>query len=109
VHPGASTDGVCRTRPWAVAGDGPGDTWTTNNAAAAGEIAEIVRQPDHHRRPDYILLGSWHAHPTGRAEVRAAELVNAAADGGTWASDHNGLVADVDFDLGPDPEAGHGR
>jgi endonuclease/exonuclease/phosphatase family metal-dependent hydrolase len=81
---------------WAIAGDGPGYTWTDANANAAEEIGAVVRQPRHRRRLDYVLLGSWHAHPTARAEVRFATLVGPQTDG-AWASDHFGVIADVDF------------
>jgi endonuclease/exonuclease/phosphatase family metal-dependent hydrolase len=82
---------------WAIAGDGPGYTWTDENASAAEEMGVVVRQPRHRRRLDYILLGSWHAHPDARAEVDSAALVVAQSDG-VWASDHFGVTADVEFD-----------
>jgi endonuclease/exonuclease/phosphatase family metal-dependent hydrolase len=82
---------------WAVAGDGPGHTWTAANERAAAEIGAIVRQPHHGRRIDYILLGSWHAHPTARAEVRSAALVADRAERGIWASDHFGVSADLEI------------
>ncbi|HEX5121500.1 MAG TPA: endonuclease/exonuclease/phosphatase family protein [Pseudonocardiaceae bacterium] len=84
---------------WAVAharSAAPGYTWTTDNPNAAEEIGAIVRQPDHHRRLDYVFLGSWHAHPHGRAEVRAADLAFDHDTDGTWPSDHYGLVVDID-------------
>jgi endonuclease/exonuclease/phosphatase family metal-dependent hydrolase len=84
---------------WAVAGDGPGHTWTAGNDRAAAEIGAIVRQPHHRRRLDYILLGSWHAHPDARAEVRTAALVADGPGGGEWPSDHYGVRADVEFSV----------
>jgi endonuclease/exonuclease/phosphatase family metal-dependent hydrolase len=84
---------------WAVAGDGPGYTWSSTNNMAAAEIGAIVRQPSHHRRLDYVLLGSWHAHPTSRAEIRSAILVADQPQDGVWASDHFGVCVDIDFDI----------
>lgn len=80
---------------WDVAGDGPGHTWTTDNPAAAAEIGAVVRQPRHHRRLDYVLVGSWHAHPAARAEIRAAALVLDRPENGLYASDHYGVAADL--------------
>jgi endonuclease/exonuclease/phosphatase family metal-dependent hydrolase len=48
---------------WQVAGDGPGYTWATSNPSARAEIEQIVRQPRHQRRLDYVFTGSWDAHP----------------------------------------------
>lgn len=88
---------------WATARSGePGYTWTTDNPNAADEISAIVRQPDHHRRIDYVLVGSWHAHPHARAEIRGADLAFDHATDGRWPSDHYGLV--VDIDVTADPE-----
>jgi endonuclease/exonuclease/phosphatase family metal-dependent hydrolase len=84
---------------WTIAGDGPGSTWTTANERGAAEIGAIVRQPGHHRRLDYILIGSWHEHPDARAEVRSASLVADQPRGGTWASDHFGVMADIEIDV----------
>jgi endonuclease/exonuclease/phosphatase family metal-dependent hydrolase len=81
---------------WAIAGDGPGHTWTVDNANAAAVINQIVRQPNHRRRIDYILIGSWHAHPKARATVRAATLAFDEATDGVWPSDHYGVVVDVE-------------
>jgi endonuclease/exonuclease/phosphatase family metal-dependent hydrolase len=80
---------------WAVAGSEPGHTWTVDNELAAGEIAAIVRQPHHRRRLDYILIGSWHAHPSSRAEVHDVRLVADQPENGTWVSDHFGVCADL--------------
>jgi endonuclease/exonuclease/phosphatase family metal-dependent hydrolase len=81
---------------WAVAGRGPGHTWTVDNPAAAAEIGTLVRQPGHRRRIDYVLVGSWHRHPDARAEVRAAALVGDHPVDGVWIGDHFGVVADLD-------------
>jgi endonuclease/exonuclease/phosphatase family metal-dependent hydrolase len=79
---------------WDIAGDGPGYTWDAANPVAAAEIDQIVRQPGHRRRIDYILLGSWHAHPDASARVRAAEMVFDESP----VSDHFGVYAVIDID-----------
>jgi endonuclease/exonuclease/phosphatase family metal-dependent hydrolase len=86
---------------WAVAGDGPGHTWDYANPAAAAEIDAVVRQPGHRRRLDYVLVGSWHAHPNARAEVRSARLILTEAQDGAWASDHYGVCADLAVSVDP--------
>lgn len=82
---------------WAVAGDGPGFTWTVDNDAARTEIAQIVRQPGYRRRFDYIFVGSWHAHPQAHCRIEAADLAFTEPVDGMWASDHFGVVADVEI------------
>src|ERR671925_792379 len=57
---------------WAVAGEGPGHTWTVDNPNARSVIDQIVRQPAHRRRVDYVFVGSWHAHPHAHCRIRAA-------------------------------------
>jgi endonuclease/exonuclease/phosphatase family metal-dependent hydrolase len=86
---------------WAVAGSGPGHTWTVDNAAARAEIDAVVRQPGHRRRMDYVLVGSWHAHPRARALVRAATLAFDRPVDGVWPSDHHGVLVDLDVSLDP--------
>jgi endonuclease/exonuclease/phosphatase family metal-dependent hydrolase len=83
---------------WALAGDGPGYTWTVDNPAARDEIDKIVRQPEHRRRIDYVFVGSWHAHPQARGRVQAATLVFNHAIDGLWVSDHFGVLVDVDVE-----------
>ena len=82
---------------WAVAGDGPGHTWTVDNPNAAAVIDQIVGQPNHRRRIDYVLVGSWHAHPEAHCRVEAARLAFDQPDGGVWASDHLGVVVEVEI------------
>lgn len=82
---------------WAIAGNGPGYTWTADNPAASAEISQIVGQPGHRRRLDYVFTGSWHAHPKAHCRVRAASLAFDQPVGGTWASDHYGVVADLEI------------
>lgn len=43
---------------WAATGDGAGYTWTAANPNARSVIDEVTRQRDHHRRIDYVLVGS---------------------------------------------------
>ncbi|WP_107655813.1 endonuclease/exonuclease/phosphatase family protein [Nocardia suismassiliense] len=82
---------------WEVAGDGPGHTWSVDNATAAALFDQIVRQPGHRRRLDYVFTGSWHAHPKARCEIRAAQLAFDQPTGGVWPSDHYGVVVDVEI------------
>jgi endonuclease/exonuclease/phosphatase family metal-dependent hydrolase len=84
---------------WAVAGDGAGLTWTTENPNAAGAIGQMVGQPMHGRRIDYIFVGGWDAHPKARATVRNAKLVFDEPVDGVWLSDHYGLCADIEFSV----------
>jgi endonuclease/exonuclease/phosphatase family metal-dependent hydrolase len=81
---------------WAVAGDGPGWTWSADNPNAREVIDQIVRQPGHRRRIDYVLVGSWHAHPDGYCRIVSAELAFDRPVDGVWPSDHFGVVADVE-------------
>ncbi len=85
---------------WAVAGDGPGYTWTVDNPNARSVIDQIVRQPDHRRRIDHVLVGSWQAHPDAHCRVTAAALAFDQPVDGVWASDHFGVV--VDLEIGKD-------
>jgi endonuclease/exonuclease/phosphatase family metal-dependent hydrolase len=89
---------------WAIAGDGPGYTWTVDNAATATVVDQVVRQPRHHRRIDYIFVGSWHQHQKSHCYVRSATVAFDKPFGGVWASDHMGVV--VDLDIGMDAPAG---
>jgi endonuclease/exonuclease/phosphatase family metal-dependent hydrolase len=82
---------------WAIAGNGPGHTWTADNPNASSVIDQIIRQPNHRRRLDYVFIGSWHAHPTAHCQVRAAELAFDQPDNGIWPSDHFGVVVDVEI------------
>jgi endonuclease/exonuclease/phosphatase family metal-dependent hydrolase len=82
---------------WAVAGDGPGYTWTTDNPSARPEIDQLVRQPGHRRRLDYVLIGAPHAHPEAFARVRSARLAFDTPSDGVWASDHFGVVVDLEI------------
>jgi endonuclease/exonuclease/phosphatase family metal-dependent hydrolase len=82
---------------WAVAGDGsPGYTWSSDNAHAAPFAAAVFAQPEHHRRIDYVFVGSpfvWRP----RVVVRSCEVVLTGPPDGP-PSDHYGLVADLELD-----------
>ncbi|MGW7269736.1 endonuclease/exonuclease/phosphatase family protein [Streptomyces sp. NPDC054864] len=84
---------------WQVAGSGPGHTWTADNPRAAEDIELLVRQPGHRRRIDYVLVGSPHAHRHAFTRVRSAFLSFDEPVDGVWASDHYGVVADLDVGL----------
>jgi hypothetical protein len=58
--------------PWQ--GNGPGYTWTSDNPNARTGVDQIVRQPSHHRRFDYVFVGSWDFHPKARAQIQSAML-----------------------------------
>jgi endonuclease/exonuclease/phosphatase family metal-dependent hydrolase len=85
---------------WVVAGHGPGHTWTTKNPNAASVAEAIIRQAPEQRRIDYVFVGSWHAHPHAHARVLRAALMGDEPIDGVWASDHFGVV--VDLDIGSD-------
>lgn len=82
---------------WKIAGGGPGYTWTADNPNARSVIDQIIRQPSHRRRIDYIFIGSWYAHPKAQCRVRSARLAFDKPDDGVWASDHFGVVVDLEI------------
>jgi endonuclease/exonuclease/phosphatase family metal-dependent hydrolase len=82
---------------WEVAGEGPGYTWTVDNPQARAEIDQIVRQPEHRRRIDYVFVGSWHAHPDAHCRIDAAGLAFDQPSDGLWPSDHFGVLVDVEI------------
>lgn len=81
---------------WAIAGKGPGYTWTTENPNTRAGADLIVRQPGYRNRFDYVFVGSWDAHPKAHAHVRTAELAFEQPIEGLWASDHFGVVVDLE-------------
>lgn len=85
---------------WMITGGGPGYSWSADNPNAHVGIDQIVRQPDHHRRIDYVFIGSWDAHPNAYCRVEAAALAFNEPVDGIWPSDHFGVV--VDLDVGND-------
>lgn len=88
---------VCYHDAWAVAGSGPGYTWTVDNPNARSVIGQIVGQPAHRRRIDYVFLGSRHAHPSAHCQVQGAALAFDQPGDGIWPSDHYGVVVDVEI------------
>jgi endonuclease/exonuclease/phosphatase family metal-dependent hydrolase len=82
---------------WEIAGTGPGYTWTVDNPNTRDVIDAVVRQRVHRRRIDYVFIGSWHQHPNAYCEVRSAAVAFDQPIDGVWASDHSGVVVDVDI------------
>lgn len=82
---------------WAVAGDGPGYTWTDENEGAREEIAALVGQPGHRRRLDYVFVGSRDAHPGAGGRIESARLAFDHPTDGIWPSDHFGVLAEIDL------------
>ncbi|HEX2063274.1 MAG TPA: endonuclease/exonuclease/phosphatase family protein [Acidimicrobiales bacterium] len=73
---------------WRVAGgSGPGLTWDNRNPFAA-------TQKEIDRRLDYVFVG-WRKQ-SGAGRVRSARVVCDVSRTGTFASDHYGVVAEVD-------------
>jgi endonuclease/exonuclease/phosphatase family metal-dependent hydrolase len=82
---------------WAVAGSGPGYTWTIGNPNAKAGADQIVGQSGHRSRFDYVFVGSWDAHPKSHARVESARLAFDRPIDGIWASDHFGVIVDLDI------------
>lgn len=81
---------------WAVAGAGPGYTWTVDNPRGSEEIEKLVGQPGHRRRIDYVFVGSRHAHPEVSCTIQSATLAFDRPVDGVWASDHLGVLVDME-------------
>jgi len=81
---------------WAVAGEGSGMTWSTENPNARSGVEQIVGQDSHHRRIDYVLVGGRDAHPHISARVREASLAFDRPIDGVWPSDHFGVLVTLD-------------
>ncbi|QIS24374.1 endonuclease/exonuclease/phosphatase family protein [Nocardia terpenica] len=86
---------------WEIAGAGPGYTWDTDNPNATEDIELLIRQPGHRRRIDYVFIGAPLSHPHGFARIRSAALAFDKPADNVWASDHFGVV--VDLEVGPLP------
>jgi endonuclease/exonuclease/phosphatase family metal-dependent hydrolase len=86
---------------WEIAGVGPGYTWTVDNPNTRDVVDAVVRQPQHHRRIDYVFIGSWHQHRSASCQVRSAALAFDQPIDGVWASDHYGVVVDVELTADP--------
>jgi endonuclease/exonuclease/phosphatase family metal-dependent hydrolase len=82
---------------WAVAGEGPGHTWTVDNPNAKIGADQIVGQPGFRKRFDYVFVGGWDAHPKAYARVQSAKLVFDQPIDGVWASDHFGVMVDLEI------------
>lgn len=80
---------------WETAGhrDG-GDTWTTRNDYARKTTELVWRLSNHHRRIDYIFVGSPH-HYRGYARIVSAKVVLNKPTGKNWPSDHFGVLAEI--------------
>jgi endonuclease/exonuclease/phosphatase family metal-dependent hydrolase len=85
---------------WAVAGDGPGYTWTDENEGARAEIAALVGQPGHRRRLDYVFVGSRDAHPGAAGRIATARLAFDQPVDGIWPSDHFGVLVELELTTG---------
>ena len=46
---------------------------------------------------DHVLIGSWHAHPNAHCRITAATLAFDQPVDGIWASDHFGVVVDLEI------------
>lgn len=84
---------------WAVAGSGPGYTWTVDNPNSTKDMEYLVRQPHHRRRIDYVFVGSGQAHPKAHGRIRTAGLAFDEPANGIWASDHLGVAVDLDIGM----------
>jgi len=93
---------------WAIAGTGPGVTSTTDNPNARAGIGQIVGQPVHHRRIDYVFIGGRDAHPHGEARAIEARLVFNRPIDGVWLSDHFGVLVTLEI-AGSNPHDGERR
>jgi endonuclease/exonuclease/phosphatase family metal-dependent hydrolase len=82
---------------WAGAGEGPGHTWTVDNPNAKVGADQIVGQPGYRERFDYVFVGGWDAHPKAYARVQSATLVFDQPIDGVWASDHFGVMVDLEI------------
>ncbi len=81
---------------FALAGDGsPGYTWTTESPYVRPFAEAVFGEPEHHRRIDYVFVGSPFKWP-GRVIVRSAAVV-LKERGGLAPSDHYGVLADLDL------------
>jgi endonuclease/exonuclease/phosphatase family metal-dependent hydrolase len=80
---------------WQAAGNrGPGYTWSTENHYVRELADRIFHLSEHHRRIDYILVGSPH-HYRGRARVVSCRVALNEPAGNVWPSDHFGVLAEV--------------
>jgi len=78
----------------AAANPSQGYTWTTDNAYAKKTTELIWRLSNHHRRIDYVFLGSPHHYRTYGAVVSAKVVLN-KPQGDNWPSDHLGVLVEI--------------
>lgn len=87
---------------FAIAGNGsPGYTWSSDNPFMAPSAIPNFADPNHHRRIDYVFVGSpfkW----TRPIVVRSASVV-LKESGAVAPSDHYGVLADLDLGAGRSP------
>jgi endonuclease/exonuclease/phosphatase family metal-dependent hydrolase len=81
---------------WAIAGEGAGHTWSIDNPNTRMGADQIIRQPGYRARFDYVFVGSWDAHPKTTARIQSATLAFDQPIDGVWASDHFGVVVDLE-------------
>ena len=80
---------------WKAAGnEGPGYTWACENALVAEVAERIVREKEHRRRLDYILVGAPLLY-RGYARVETCRVVLDRPRDGVWASGHFGVFAEI--------------
>jgi endonuclease/exonuclease/phosphatase family metal-dependent hydrolase len=88
---------------WEAAGNrDAGFTWSTRNDYTRATTARIWHLSDHHRRIDYILIGSPHSY-RGAARVVSARVVLDRPLGADWPSDHFGVFAEILAGTGVQP------
>jgi endonuclease/exonuclease/phosphatase family metal-dependent hydrolase len=84
------------TDAFAIAGSGPGFTWTSKNPYVAPFAAAVFAQPVHARRIDYVFVGSpfrW----SPRVVVRSCRVALTGTPDAA-PSDHYGVLADLEID-----------
>jgi endonuclease/exonuclease/phosphatase family metal-dependent hydrolase len=82
---------------FAVAGDGsPGYTWSSANPFMAPSAASTFAASQHHRRIDYVFVGSPFKWKPGIVVRSAAVVLKESGD--IAPSDHYGVLADLDLD-----------
>ena len=87
-------DAWLRLHPEPAVGDGPerGITWSSEN-----ELTRPLRSLDIDRRIDYVFVTS--RKKDGRGTIRRCEVVLTEREGGVCASDHYGVLAEIQ--IGP--------
>lgn len=81
---------------WTAAGnqDPGGYTWTTANPYAKKTTETVWHLSEHHRRIDYILIGSPH-HYARDARIVSCRVVLNKPISDIWPSDHFGVFAEI--------------